>query len=255
MLEIRGLRRGNDRRRLGDAPAGFLREEPPHQREAESQYRDRRRGKHGDLLSGPARRRRNAGCRDFVPGDEARGIDPRVRFLAPVNTCVAQRFDPAYGRQQTVAALGDGLEITGRVAVVAERLAQLRDRLRHDIVARQRARPHPFEDRDPAHHLALVRHQHEQDLQRLHRDPPRSRGTGFVDVATRDVHDAIADLEEVGFGFDQVFMLVQHAASMPFTDAIVLVNTLHERRSAALGNFGKVPGHFFKQIYVAKSIP
>ena len=241
MLQLRGLRCRNHGRRLGDASTGLAREEAPHQRHAKPQQRNRRRGQQRDPLSAPPRRGRGFGLAGFVAGRVAGGIGRGAPFPVVADTRVGRRCDPAHRRQQSVTALGDGLQITRRAAVVAEGLAQLRDRLRHDVVAGQRARPHPFEDRDPAHHLALVRHEHEQDLHRLHRDPPRTRHAGFVDVAARDVDDAIADLQEVGFGLDEVFMLVQHSASMPSAVAIVLVNTLPERRSSAPGKFGKVP--------------
>ena len=137
---------------------------------------------------------------------------------------------PGHVRQQAIAALGDGLQVARRLAFVAEGLAQLGHRLGQHVIARQGARPHPFQQRLAADHLAVVRDQHQQHLQGLHRDPSRVRSTGRLHLAAGDVDDAVADAQMIGLGDDQVFVLVQHAGAM----SALVVGSARGRRAAPL---------------------
>ncbi len=71
------------------------------------------------------------------------------------------------GRDQPIAALRDGLDVARRVGIVAQRLAQLDDRLRERVVSDHDTRPDVREQLLAPHHLAGPRRELDEHLGHL----------------------------------------------------------------------------------------
>jgi hypothetical protein len=76
-------------------------------------------------------------------------------------------FASFHGRHQSVAPFGDGLDVAGRIRPIAQRLAQLDDRLGERIVADDDIGPDGREQRIAAHHLLRPLGQIAQQRHRL----------------------------------------------------------------------------------------
>ena len=119
-----------------------------------------------------------------------------------------QPFDRS---DQAIAALGNGLEIARRLAVIAERLAQLADGLGQHIVGGQGVRPHPFEQRLAAHHLAVLAGQRQQHMQGFDREPGRFVSVGRHHFPARHIDHEFADTQAVGFLVNRLGAGIEHS--------------------------------------------